>query len=402
VVAVGSVPGLSELLAWPVEHLTEAAAYWQTTGAECDDVFDRIWRDSVSIDWQGDAAEALRTRTQADATKVGGVHDQLEAAAGIARSGASDLCAARARLRYAVEDALAAGFDVGEDLSLTDRFVVSSAAEWAVRQAEADALAADIVHSAMRLVALDNQVAGRITAAVNGIGTITFDDRLTERRDREASIQAVDFHAPIPERPNVEPEPPPGGWSDDPLKRAAQKMAYGHAGDEHLQQFPGMTRAQLADVVEDMFRRSIEDPGSLIIGRTPDGVPALYDPKTDVLIIRDPKALDMGTVFKPDRPSLANLQSYLGRKIPTRVTSIPRGDLLDRFPRSAIPGEPRSLEPPGRSAPAPAETPPLIRGGGPVPPESTMHPVHPPHSHHGPPVLGKDELPDLDEFTPAP
>jgi hypothetical protein len=386
-------------LAWPTEHLTEAADYWQVTGARSYDVFDRIWRDSVSIDWQGEAAERLRSRTLADKTKLSGVHDQLEAAARIARSAASDLYAARARLRYAVEDALAAGFDVGEDLSLTDRFVVGSPAEWVIRQAEADALAADISHGAMQLVALDQQVAGRITSAVNGIGTISFTDGPTDQRHREASIQAVDFHAPIPEWPNVEPDPPPGGWSDDPLKRAAQKMAYGHAGDAHLKQFPGMTRDQLAGVVEDMFRRSIEDPGSLVIGRTKDGVPALYDPKTNVLIIRNPKALDMGTVYKPT-PS--DLQRYLGDKVPTRVTSIPRGELEDRFPHQAIAVEPRPLEPPGRPAPAPAGKPSGITGGAPVPPESSPHPVHPPHSHHGPPVLGKDELPDLDEFSPAP
>ncbi|BDN80375.1 hypothetical protein YM3MPS_05900 [Mycobacterium pseudoshottsii] len=63
---------------------------------------------------------------------------------------------------------------------------------------------------------------------------------------------------------------------------------------------------------------------------------------------------------------------------------------------------------------APAEPPPVVRtpmepparlggpiAGGPVPPESIPHPVQPPHSHHGPPVLGKDELPDLGEFNPG-
>lgn len=63
--ACGSLPNLSELVAWPTEHLTEAAS--------------------------------------------------------TARAGASDLSAARSRVRYAVEDARDAGFDVGEDLSVTDR-----------------------------------------------------------------------------------------------------------------------------------------------------------------------------------------------------------------------------------------------------------------------------------------
>ena len=115
-----------------------------------------------------------------------------------------------------------------------------------------------------------------------------------------------------------------------------------------------------------------------------------------MLIIRDPNSLDAGTVFKPDKGQL-----YVDRKVPTRVTSIPRGELQDVFGRPAGPVEPRQA-PPARPAPAPIDRLPARIGGGPVPPESVPHPVHPPHSHHGPPVIGRDELPDLDEFTPAP
>ncbi len=227
--AVGTTTSLSELLAWPTEHLTEAAGYWQNTGVRSYDVFDRIWRDSRSIDWQGSAAEGLHTRTFSDKVTVSRVHDQLELAAQVARLGASELYAARARLRHAVEDAEAAGFDVGEDLSVVDRYVWASAADHSVRQEEADSFAIEIHQRAVQLVGLDQQVASRVTAAVAGIGDITFDEPSTH------GVQAVDFHAPIPERPKVPPEPPPGGWSTDPLRRAAEKIAYGHAWDEHAQ-----------------------------------------------------------------------------------------------------------------------------------------------------------------------
>ena len=37
---------------------------------------------------------------------------------------------------------------------------------------------------------------------------------------------------------------------------------------------------------------------------------------------------------------------------------------------------------------------------GPVDPNSIPHFVQPPHSHHGLPILGKDDVSDLPEFEP--
>lgn len=119
--AVVGSPSLSQLLAWPTEHLTQAADHWETVGARSYGVANRVWRDALSIGWQGDAAESLRTATHADMVTTSAAVDQMHAAAKVARSGASDLSAARSRVRYAVEDARTAGFNVGEDLSVTDR-----------------------------------------------------------------------------------------------------------------------------------------------------------------------------------------------------------------------------------------------------------------------------------------
>lgn len=85
-----------------------------------------------------------------------------------------------------------------------------------------------------------------------------------------------------------------------------------------------MTKDQLARVVEDMLRKGSADPGNLVIGRTSDGAPVLYDPKNNVMIVRDPKALDAGTVYKPREP---DLQKYLRDKVPTRVASLPPASL---------------------------------------------------------------------------
>jgi hypothetical protein len=170
--AVASVPSLSSLMAWPTEHLTEAADYWTITGNRWYDAFAQTWQDSLSVEWTGTGAEALHTRTHADKAKVSDLADQLHEAAKVARAGASDLFAARSRVRYAVQDARAAGFLVSEDLSVLDRSTGGSPATRVARQAQAQAFAADIRQRAAQLVAVDQQAAGRISTVMAGVGGI--------------------------------------------------------------------------------------------------------------------------------------------------------------------------------------------------------------------------------------
>jgi hypothetical protein len=168
---VAGAPGLSALLAWPTDHLTEAAAHWEAVGEHSFQVAHGTWSDALTVDWSGEAAEALRADTHADLMTTSGVVDQLQEAARAARSGASELEAARAQMRYAVEDARSAGFEVGEDLSITDRMSGGSAAQQAARQAAAQAVAANIGGRAAQLIATDAQVASSLTAAVAGVGS---------------------------------------------------------------------------------------------------------------------------------------------------------------------------------------------------------------------------------------
>jgi hypothetical protein len=97
--AVAGPASLSQLLAWPTEHLTEAADYWEAVGGRCYEVANQVWREASSIDWQGDAADALRSATHADMMTTSAVTDQLQQAAKVARSGASDLYTARSRMQ---------------------------------------------------------------------------------------------------------------------------------------------------------------------------------------------------------------------------------------------------------------------------------------------------------------
>jgi hypothetical protein len=120
--------------------------------------------------------------------------DQLQTAAKVARSGASDLYTARSRVRYAVEDAHAAGFDVAEGMSVVDRSTGGSTVQRAARQAQAEALAADIRQRAAQLVALDQNVAGKVTAAVAGIRDTFPQNPITEAPSKRSRAQAVDNH----------------------------------------------------------------------------------------------------------------------------------------------------------------------------------------------------------------
>jgi hypothetical protein len=56
--AVGGIAGLSQLMAWPTEHLTEAAEHWEAVAARSYGVVNQVWRDALTADWQGEGAEA--------------------------------------------------------------------------------------------------------------------------------------------------------------------------------------------------------------------------------------------------------------------------------------------------------------------------------------------------------
>ena len=204
--ALAAFPSLSALLAWPTEHLTEAAEHWEAVGGRCYGVANQVWRDALSVDWQGAAVDTLRSSTHADMMTTSAVADQLHGAAKVARSGASDLYAARSRVRYTVEDARTAGFDVSEDLSITDRLTGGSPVQRAARHAQAQVFAGDIRRRTTQLVGLDQQVAGKITAAVAGIRT-TFPQKSpfgTPQKDNR--VHAVDNHT-FKQRPPPPPYP---------------------------------------------------------------------------------------------------------------------------------------------------------------------------------------------------
>ncbi|MBV8293201.1 MAG: hypothetical protein JOY55_15555, partial [Mycobacterium sp.] len=101
---------------------------------------------------------------------------QLREAASAARYGFAQQNGAKEYALDAVADAEQAGFSPREDLSVSDRLTGGTAATRAARQAQAQALAAQIRHRVAMLVASNEEIAAKITAAAGNIGEFSFDE----------------------------------------------------------------------------------------------------------------------------------------------------------------------------------------------------------------------------------
>lgn len=207
-----ATPSLSQIVAWDVEHLESAADNWSDAAQAWDDAFSAVFREAVSpggTEWNGDAADAAVQRVGADRLTVPGAVDDLRIAAQVARTSASDLRMAREVVLDAVAAARGAGFSVGDDLSVRSRVIGGSPQLQSALRAQAEVLAATIRSRAAALGALDQQVAGRITAAAAGLSALNFKtDGAGVPAERDSSgIQAVNF-TNRPERPIPGPGDP--------------------------------------------------------------------------------------------------------------------------------------------------------------------------------------------------
>ena len=61
---------LSQIRAWDIDHLIEAAEHWGSTAGRWDNVYGQVWQQSLGMDWQGHTRDALVERkVTADATE---------------------------------------------------------------------------------------------------------------------------------------------------------------------------------------------------------------------------------------------------------------------------------------------------------------------------------------------
>lgn len=163
------IPTLSQIRGWDIEHLTVAAQQWTSRATAWNDAVTEVDLDARrpgGAVWEGRAAESAQTRTAADRVRVLGLADTLNALAYMARSGASDVQTAQQRALSAVAAANAAGFEVGEDLSVVHRVPG--------RQVQAQVIAANLRTAAASLSALDSDLADRIIAASAALDNVAF------------------------------------------------------------------------------------------------------------------------------------------------------------------------------------------------------------------------------------
>src|SRR5262245_44170412 len=104
------LPALSELLSWSTTHLTAGADHWDALAGRWESSFKTIHQRIRASGWEGHAYDATHERTYWDSVRVGNAADDLRDGARTARHGASDVTAARGRLRDAVSKARDAGF----------------------------------------------------------------------------------------------------------------------------------------------------------------------------------------------------------------------------------------------------------------------------------------------------
>ncbi|MBV8291518.1 MAG: hypothetical protein JOY55_06820, partial [Mycobacterium sp.] len=176
------------------------ADYFARTGNLWDEVFAEI-HERISTPggtaWEGQAAAAAQERASVDVVKVRGVAFQLHGAAGVARRGDDQLQGCKEGVLEAVREVRAAGFDVSEGYSVTDRSQGGSTEFRAQRAVEAQGHAAFIGHRVAALVACDQELAIQIATATKGVDNLTFteslgaDDTGDEKRN---GVQLVDHH----------------------------------------------------------------------------------------------------------------------------------------------------------------------------------------------------------------
>lgn len=174
----GTIPTLSQVRNWDIEHLTQAADHWTKTATVWEEKFTEL---AVSISqpggipWEGQAAEAAQQLAYSDRLIVIGLADELHSAAAIARAGAREIGEAQRAVLRVVASAENAGFTVTEHFSVTDPNLYEEAAA-AVRQAQAETLATQLRSTVSTLMAADTSVADSLIASTTGLGTDPFSE----------------------------------------------------------------------------------------------------------------------------------------------------------------------------------------------------------------------------------
>ena len=400
------LPRLSELLSWSTTHLTAGADYWEAAAGQWERAFKEIHERIRIGGWEGRAYEAAHERTYRDNARVGIAAADLRDGAKVARQGASDVTMAQHRLCEAVNKAQDAGFNVGDDYTVTSRETVGTTAQFVQRKAQAESLAEDIRWRAAALVDTDQHVAARVTQAVERLGDLAFEEHNGSQNaapePEHNGVQLVDFVTPK-ESPIPEPGVPgdPGGAGRGPS--AADIRAV-------LEKLPQGDRPWIREV------RTPEDLQKLWKWMEQNGIenPRRYGDPSKGVWMDLPDGSGVGQRSSAGSTKAPALDINLNGSDHWKVHIHPKtGGIPDipAAPRAPIGAEPGRGAAPGTVPPSVVEPPPepkappvrggppggLPLGGGPLPDETLPHLVEPP-GVSGPdlPVIG-DGIPDEPE-----
>lgn len=207
----GGLPSLSELLAWSTTHLIEGAAQLEATADRWDHAFVSMWKDVHTVGWNGTAANGAKARLTSDKNQAAGGAEKLRAGAQVARSGASDVLSAQNRLRYALEDAAEAEFNVYDDGTVEDTHTEVD------RSDQAQDFADRIYQRAKELVGVDSHVGQRLKDTVGDI-----ENDINFHEPDGNGVQLVGSHVPLA---------PAGGSPLSEARRRAVEYADHWAGN---------------------------------------------------------------------------------------------------------------------------------------------------------------------------
>jgi hypothetical protein len=282
----------------------------------------QVWRDASSVDWQ-------RPRSRCAAHEHSLRHDR-DQRGGRSIADGRQSCAQRCRgsfccpISAAVRARRRASRRIrrGRGGSVFDRSTGGSAAQRAARQAEAETLAANIRQRAGQLVAVDQQIAGKIAATVAGIrGTfppIQTPEPPTPAPSPKPKIRSVDNHTfkrdPAPHDPNAD-----SPWKKLPSPKNAQDVQ-----DVLVQLQRGMDKPnRQLDTPEEMQGfwdwlakngRDLPSPGSVTRKALEDGTEISVRPSSEsggpTVEVIFPAAGGNGKCTYPCHPSSMTRLSY--------------------------------------------------------------------------------------------
>lgn len=179
----------SQIENWDTTHLESMATRWVESADQSETLFEQ--QNQPADGWAGAGSDAAADRTAADLAVVRQHGDVARRAAAIATDGAGDLRAALRAALEAIAEAEAAGFRVGEDLSVRDtrRIDVSTMAD---RYRMAKEHAENIQWHADQLLQTDKLIGSRLEASATELDSIRFAGE-GEYFPADGIVHAVDF-----------------------------------------------------------------------------------------------------------------------------------------------------------------------------------------------------------------